>query len=208
MFLLRRPSPQSLAATLAGLSGAALTYPEAGATEAVATATAGAADAALPAGYHHDRLSARVGEGDAAWAAAVDGIRAWRMHRGQGFTVVPAAPPIAPGTDVLSAIPLPLPPAHVLAACRVVWVVDEADRYGFGYGTLPLHPSTGEEAFVVRRAGDGGVDLHVTAFSRPHHPLVRLGGPVARRQQARAARGYADALRSHVAAAPGTGERR
>ena len=196
MFLLRRPTPERLAATLAGVAGDDLTYAEVGATEPAATDAA----AALPAGYRHTRLTGRVGTGDAAWAAAIEGVRAWRMHRGQGFTVVPDAPAIAPGTDVLSAIPLPVPPAHVLAACRVVWALDEADRFGFGYGTLPLHPSVGEEAFVVARTGDGGVELHVTVFSRPGHPLVRLGGPLARRQQARATQGYLDALRAHVAA--------
>ena len=196
MFLLRRPTPERLAAALAGVAGADLTYPEVGATEPAATD----AGAALPAGYHHARLTGRVGTGDAAWAAAAAGVRAWRMHRGQGFTVVPDTPAVAPGTEVLSAIPLPVPPVHVLAACRVVWALDEADRFGFAYGTLPLHPSTGEEAFVLARTGDGGVELHVTAFSRARHPLVRLGGPLARRQQAQAAQGYVDALRAHIAA--------
>jgi hypothetical protein len=37
------------------------------------------------------------------------------------------------------------------------------------------------------------------AFSVPHHVLVRLGAPFARRFQKLAGRGYGDALRDHVA---------
>ena len=38
----------------------------------------------------------------------------------------------------------------VRAPCRVVYVVDEPDRRGFAYGTLPGHAESGEERFVVR----------------------------------------------------------
>jgi uncharacterized protein (UPF0548 family) len=79
--------------------------------------------------------------------------------------------------------------------------VDDPGRFGFAYGTLAVHPARGEEAFVVERTPEGGVRAQVVAFSRPHHPLVRLGGPVARRQQARATEGYLDAIEQHVRAA-------
>lgn len=192
MFLLGRPSPARLAGVLAGAGGAPLTYDEVGATKP---------GEALPPGYHHVHARRDLGEGDAAFRAAVDGIRTWQLHRGQGFLVVPDGPPIAAGAVVVSAIPLPVPGVHVVAACRIVWTVDEADRFGFGYGTLPAHPARGEEAFVVERGEGGRVALAITAFSTPRHPLVRLGAPVARLQQARATRGYLDALQAHVAAA-------
>ncbi len=188
MLLLGRPSDDRLARVLRGLAGTPLTYPDAGATR----------DRELPAGYHHVRATRALGSGDDAFVAGCDGIRNWQMHRGQGFRVVPAAPPIATGTDVVVAVPL-AGPLHVLAACRIVWVVDEADRFGFAYGTLATHPASGEEAFVVERAGTGEVRAVVTAFSRPRHPLVRLAGPLARRQQAAATEGYLGALARHVA---------
>ena len=84
------------------------------------------------------------------------------------------------------------------SACRVVWVVDDGDRFGFGYGTLPVHPESGEEAFVAERAPGGEVRLSIVAFSRARSVLTRLGGPVARRQQERFTDGYVDALRHHV----------
>ena len=55
----------------------------------------------------------------------------------------------------------------VTAAVRVVYVVDEPDRKGFGYGTLAQHPESGEESFIVERTDDGSVWLTITSFSRP-----------------------------------------
>jgi uncharacterized protein (UPF0548 family) len=191
VFVFGRPSDGKLAQVLDHVGGTPLTYDEVGATLAP-----GPGAESLP-GYHHARAARSLGQGDAVFAAACAGIRGWQLHRGQGFRVAPADPPIAVGTEVVTAIPL-AGPVHVLAACRIVGVVDQADRYGFAYGTLQVHPASGEEAFVVERTADGEVRAVITAFSRPRHPLVRLGGPVARRQQARATRGYLDALRAHV----------
>jgi uncharacterized protein (UPF0548 family) len=199
VFVLGRPSDEKLAQVLDSVRGAPVTYGEVGATLG---ATPGEP---LPAGYHHARAAEPLGHGDDAFAAACAGIRQWRLHRGQGFRVVsaappadpPADPPIAVGTEVVVDAPI-AGPVHVLAACRIVAVVDEPDRYGFAYGTLPVHPESGEEAFLVERTDGDEVRAVVTAFSRPRHPLVRLGGPVARRQQARATQGYLAALAAHV----------
>ncbi len=66
---------------------------------------------------------------------------------------------------------------------RVVYVVDETHRKGFAYGTLPGHPESGEEAFVVELDGDGTVTFTITAFSRPSSRLARVAGPVNRAVQ-------------------------
>lgn len=50
---------------------------------------------------------------------------------------------------------------------RVVYVVDEPTRKGFGYGTLDGHPESGEESWVIEKADDGSVWLEIRAFSRP-----------------------------------------
>jgi uncharacterized protein (UPF0548 family) len=188
MFLLRRPSADRLVQILAGVEDQPFTYDEVGATHGPD----------LPAGYHHVREQRDLGEGEAVFAAAADGLRTWQLHRRQGFVVVPADPAIAPGTVVVSAAPLPVPGVHVLFACRIVSAVDEPDRFGFAYGTLPVHPARGEESFVVVRDAGGRTTLTITAFSAPRHPLMRLGGPIARRQQAAATQGYLDALEAHI----------
>lgn len=199
VFVLGRPSDEKLAQVLDRVRGAPVTYGEVGAT------IDSPPGASLPADYHHARALQPLGHGDDAFAAACAGIREWRLHRGQGFRVVtadppadpPTDPPIAVGTEVVVDAPI-AGPVHVLAACRIVAVVNEVDRFGFAYGTLPVHPESGEEAFLVERTDGGEVRAVVTAFSRPRHPLVRLGGPIARRQQARATQGYLDALAAHV----------
>lgn len=66
---------------------------------------------------------------------------------------------------------------------RVVYVVDEPARRGFAYGTLPGHPESGEEAFVVERRPDDSVWLTVRAFSRPATAWLRLAAPALRLAQ-------------------------
>jgi hypothetical protein len=74
-------------------------------------------------------------------------------------------------------------------ACRIVYVVDEADRFGFAYGTLPAHAETGEERFTVEwDEQDDAVWYDILAFSLPQQLLARLGYPFARRLQKRFAR--------------------
>ena len=79
-------------------------------------------------------------------------------------------------------------------------MVDERERFGFAYGTLPLHPASGEEAFVVERGPDGAVRFRVVAVSRPASPLARVGAPVARLVQRRVTNGYLEGLRRAVGA--------
>lgn len=193
VFVLGRPSDARLTALLAQVHGTPLTYDLAGMT---ADAAAGRDDDPPP-GFRAVRASRTVGSGSDDFAAACDGIRRWQLHRGQGFRVEPADAAVAPGTEVVTVVRLG-GPVHVLAACRIVWTVDEDDRFGFAYGTLGVHPASGEEAFVVERAASGDVVARVVAFSRPHHPLARLGGPITRRQQAVATEGYLEALDRHV----------
>ena len=193
---LGRPSDEKLARLLDEVRATPLTYPEHGRTLA--------RGGQLPPGYHHVRASRDIGTGDAAWRAACDGIRSWRLHRGSGLRVAPADPPLAVGTEVVTDVAL-AGPIHVLAACRIVEVVDEPGRFGFAYGTLAVHPEQGEEAFVVARTDDDRVRLTVTAFSRGNGLLMRVGGPIARRQQALATTAYLDALERHVEAAVSRG---
>lgn len=166
-----------------------LTYPDVGATRD---------PAALPAGYHHVRRSEVIGEGRRTFAEACDRMTDWRMHRGAGLRVT-ADGPVAPGVDVLLGFGPPAPfPARFLvsAPCRVVYVVDEPARRGFGYGTLTGHPESGEEAFTVTLDPDGRVIVDIAAFSRPAHWWVALVGPVGRLAQRWITDRYIRALRS------------
>lgn len=144
------------------LAAKPLTYAEIGATAGV-----------MPAGYHHLRKSAVIGRGRVRFEeAAAEGMR-WGMLRGAGLRVQPTMPVAAAGAEVLVHL------GPVAAPCRVVYVVDEPDRRGFAYGTLPGHAECGEELFLVRYDRDSqDVYAEVAAFSRHATWWSRLGSPV------------------------------
>jgi uncharacterized protein (UPF0548 family) len=189
MLRLRRPSTEALDRLLADQRSQQPTYACVGAT----------LRGDRPSGYRHDRYETELGRGDQAWSDAIDALKGWQPQRGSGLTVI-ADGPVAEGTTVVIAAPLPL--GFALAACRIVGVVVEDDAWGFAYGTLPAHPEEGEELFVVRRR-DGIVRFEIVAFSKPRHPLVRLGAPLARTFQAQATRRYLTAMEAEAGSQPG-----
>ena len=185
MFVRGRPSAAALDRLIAEQASQALTYSEVGATRG-----------RLPDGYRHDEYRVELGTGSGVFDRAALGLRRWEAHRGAGLTVRPPMPELRVGTVV--AVVLPLPSLTAIAVCRVVLVVDEPDTFGFAYGTLPAHPEQGEEAFFVERGDDGVVRFTITAFSRPRHPLARLGGPLSRWVQVVTTRRYTEALSAFV----------
>jgi uncharacterized protein (UPF0548 family) len=50
-------------------------------------------------------------------------------------------------------------PFRLDSPVRVIYVIDEKNRKGFACGTLPGHPISGEEAFIVDTEPDGSVWL-------------------------------------------------
>jgi len=82
---------------------------------------------------------------------------------------------------------------------RLIYVIDEVSRYGFAYGTLPCHSEEGEERFLIERdpnTNEVWYDLY--AFSRPKHPLARIGFPIARHLQKRFTRESLAAMKRSV----------
>jgi uncharacterized protein (UPF0548 family) len=169
-------------ADLARLATAPFTYPEVGATR----------DDELPPGYVHGRRTAAVGHGEADFERAVAAVFDWRMQKSVGLRVRASGPPSQPGTVV------------VLTAgfrrfgydipCRVVWARTDGDAQGFAYGSLPGHPESGEESFVVTLGPGGDVVFTTRVFSRLASPLARFGGPISRAVQAAALNRYVRAV--------------
>ena len=151
----------------------------------------------LPAGFRHERHEVVLPDRDDAFDRGAEGLRQWAPHLAAGLAVEPRDRP-ADGATV--AVAAPLGPLTAVAVCRIVAVVDEPDRYGFAYGTLPGHPERGEEAFIVERA-NGRTTFGITAFSRPAELLARLGGPITRRIQRSTTNRYLDGLVAFVTAA-------
>ena len=122
-----------------------------------------------------------MGAGREQFDRASAAVFRWTAQRGAGLRIQASGPASTPGTVVLMTAGLRRLGLDI--PCRVVWVVDEPDRRGFAYGTLPGHPESGEESFVVALRPDGEVVYELRAFSRPGTRLSRLGGPVSGRLQ-------------------------
>lgn len=147
---------------LSDLAALPLTYDEVG-------ATAGP----LPAGYHHVRQSREIGVGRPRFEQAAEAVMRWGMLRGAGLTVTATTEVAAVGSEVVVGM------GPVRVPCRVVSVIDEPNRRGFAYGTLPGHAESGEELFAVRYdPTTTRVYAEVAAFSRHAMWWSRLAGPV------------------------------
>ncbi|MEV3904196.1 DUF1990 domain-containing protein [Mycobacterium sp. NPDC050551] len=163
---------------LSDLAGLQLTYDEVG-------ATAGP----LPAGYHHVVESAVIGHGRQRFDEAGAAVMRWGMLRGAGVRVDASSEVAAVGSEVVVGV------GPVRAPCRVVYVVDEPDRRGFAYGTLPGHAESGEELFSVRfDPATEQVYAEVRAFSRHGTWWSRLAAPVTSLMQRIITRRYLTAL--------------
>ena len=163
---------------LSDLAGRPFTYAEVG-------ATAGH----LPEGYHHVRLSARIGTGRRRFEQAAAAVMRYGMLRGAGLRVAATTEVAEVGTEVLGKL------GPFAAPCRVVYVVDEPNRRGFAYGRLPGHAVSGEEMFGVRYdPADESVHAEVVAFSRPATWWSRVGAPVASLIQRVVTRRYLSAV--------------
>jgi uncharacterized protein (UPF0548 family) len=178
----RKPSQDALEELLTRARAAALSYSEVGATKG----------GSLPAGFRHDRYEVRLGEGNDVFERSVQALRRWQPQKGAGVDVVPSDAWVDENETVI--LLLRAAGLWAPAPCRVVYVVDEDDQFGFAYGTLPGHPEMGEVAFTVSRNGVEEIDFRVLSFSRTVDPLARLGAPVTRWIQKRVTRGYLTAL--------------
>jgi uncharacterized protein (UPF0548 family) len=147
---------------------------------------------AAPSGYRLSQSRRTLGA-SSAFEAAARGVRTWQMHKGAGATVVPEA--FGVGETVL--VVMGLGPLEIVAPCRIVYVVDEPNRFGFAYGTLPGHPESGEEAFIVETS-EGRTTFSVTSLSRPAELLARLAGPAGRLVQSGMTRRYMRAMQAWV----------
>lgn len=133
------------------------------------------------AGFDNDFNFIELGRGDTVWEAAKAAIRAWKMFPGRWASIWPETTVIREGEVV--AMQARVMGLWWLNSCRIVYVIDLPDKFGFAYGTLPGHVECGEELFMVERTANGTVRYLLKAFSRPRFWLARLGYPIARAYQ-------------------------
>lgn len=146
-------------------------------------------------GYRRSEVSALIGAGEDVWVRARADVLRWRVKTASGFRVGDggAVAPVTPGERLI--VTARVLGITVTEPVEVVEVVEEADRVGFAYRTLPGHPVSGEEAFIVVRDGDE-VRLVVRSLTRAArqqpwralYPVLMVAQRVARRRYLRALR--------------------
>ena len=142
--------------------------------------------------YRRSEVSAVIGRGDAVWVRARREVLRWGAKTASGFSVESAEPVAAGDRVTVTARVLGL---RVVEPVEVVTVVATDDRVGFSYRTLPGHPVSGEEAFIVSRIQDE-VRLTVRSLTRAApqqpwralYPLLLVMQRVAKRRYLRALR--------------------
>jgi uncharacterized protein (UPF0548 family) len=188
LFLFDEPSPQRIARFLDAQRDTPFSYDEVGATRE---------DGRAPAGYAIDRNRDRLGSGRDTFERAVAALYAWKMFDVGWARLVPAGAPVEVGTTV--AVLARHYGFYSLNPCRITYTIEDEGglvRRGFAYGTLPEHGERGEERFTVEwRREEDSVFYAIYAFSRPNHPIAKVGYPLARRLQRRFAK---DSLRAMV----------
>jgi uncharacterized protein (UPF0548 family) len=143
----------------------------------------------LPAGYRTFQHTTSLPTGT-DFPTVTEELLHWQIQQRAGLHVTPSSKNVTPESVVVLA--WSWLPIH--APCRVVYVINQPHRQGFAYGTLPGHPESGEEAFILDQREDGMVTFTVTAFSRPATTLARLAGPVGQHVQNLMTRRYLRAL--------------
>ena len=146
-----------------------------------------------PPGFLAHESTVVVGRGTAVWEETARRVLRWGVKTASGFGVEPADVVVA-GTDCR--VWVRVGPFRVVEPVRVLEVVEDAGRVGFAYGTLPGHPVSGEEAFVVHRAEDGVVRLTLRSLTRTSttrswalvFPALLVAQRVVRRRYRRALR--------------------
>ena len=186
MFSLREPKTESVRQFLATQVNLPFSYAEVGQSRHLGGGQPG------PRGYRVDHHRERLGNGPELFERTRRAITEWRMFSLHWLVLCWPYLRIVPG-EVCAVLAQHLG-FWSMNAARIVYVIDEPDRFGFGYGTLPGHAYRGEERFLVERLEDDSVWYDVAAFSRPNRWLVWAGLPVARLLQTRFGPASAEAV--------------
>ena len=181
MFSLRRPAQSWILAQLEIAKhlpgGFGVAYDE----------QAGPEDLYVPKGYAHDHTRTQIGHGRMAFEAACAAFRQWRQFD-LGSTRV-ANPDAVIEPDEIIAVETHTLGLWSVNLSRILHTIDEPDRFGWIYGTTPLHVERGEERFLLEfYPVSGEVYYDLTAVSQPAYWMAQLAYPYTRSQQHRFAR--------------------
>lgn len=183
MFSFSRPTDETIRHQLGQARHLPLNYGMAAVTERER--------AHLPTGYVRDHLRTEIGHGKVAFSAAKAAFRRWQQFDlGWVRVANPEANPLAePEAEQLVAVEAHTFGLWSVNISRILYTIDEDDRFGFAYGTTQHHVESGEERFLLEFYPVSGIVFYdLLAISRPAHWLARLAYPFTRNQQKRFAR--------------------
>lgn len=152
----KKPSVNVFQAWTAKRKGEALSYAHPKAT----------LDKEFPKGFDHDRNKCLLGEGEEVFEAAKEGLLNWIMFPKAWVVNYPNPFPFEEGMEV--ALAFNLWGTWWFNSCRIQYLIDEPNRFGFAYGTLLNHIESGEEVFWVEKRPNNEVWYNIQAFSKPH----------------------------------------
>lgn len=168
MFYLTKPKDEDISIVLKAAETEKFTYAEVGKTFDHP-----------PEGYNIDHNRELLGNGREAFDRAKSALGQWKMFDMPWVKLCRQDADIKTGQNV--AILIEHFGFYSINTARIVYVIDEDDRFGFAYGTLENHGEMGEERFSVEfNADTGEVWYDLFAFSRPNHLMAKLGYPVTR----------------------------
>ena len=136
-----------------------------------------------PGGYDNDYNHVVLGKGDIVWENAKQAIVSWQQYPKPWTNIYPVKAPLKKGQTV--AVLFRVAGVWWRSSARIVYTIDESDRFGWAYGTLNDHVEKGEECFWIEKNEEGFVSYHIRAFSRPAFWMARFGYPLARYWQRR-----------------------
>lgn len=136
----------------------------------------GATAGTPPPGYRYFSRTRILSRRD--YESVAEDLMTWRVQVRAGLRVAASSPRAE--QDAVVDMRLGIGAVALRIPCRVVYVIDEPRRSGFAYGTLPGHPESGEELFLLQRRDDGQIAFTITAFSREASITARLVRPVGR----------------------------
>ena len=136
-----------------------------------------------PQSFDNDHNFIHLGEGEQVWANAKNTLKNWKQFPDTWTRVFPSIENIK--KDKTVAVMFRLFGIWWINSAKIVYTIDEPDRFGFAYGTLPGHLEKGEECFWIEKDKKGSVFYHIKAFSKPAYWLVWLAYPIARKFQKR-----------------------
>jgi uncharacterized protein (UPF0548 family) len=191
MFSLRKPTDDSIREMVRRGRNLLISYGMALNTEGIAGTQV------VPSGYALDHTRSEIGNGLEAFEAAKEALRSWR-HFDLGWVRV-ANPEARIEVEEVVAVEACALGLWSVNLSRILYVIDEPGRFGFGYGTTAMHVERGEERFLLEYfPATGAVFYDLLAISEPAHWLARMAYPFTRSRQRKFARESQARMRATV----------